>query len=92
MNVNGGFVVNEPGVAQLAERLFKMIWHPFPHFYLNLTQFWRCPVLWCTTWKGTPTDCVDHIRQKHLVPLLRRLTWHAGFCHGQSPERYGARP
>ena len=36
MNVNGGFVVNEPGVAQLAERLFKMIWHPFPHF----TSIW----------------------------------------------------
>ena len=24
--------------------------------------------------------------------LLRWLTWHAGFRHGQSPEQYGARP
>ena len=49
-------------------------------------------MLWCTTWKGTPQDCVDHTRQKHSVPLLWRLTWHTGFYHGQSPERYDARP
>ena len=24
--------------------------------------------------------------------LLRRLSWHAGFRQGQSPEQYGARP
>ena len=23
---------------------------------------------WCTIWKGTPQDCVDHIRLAHSVP------------------------
>ena len=36
-------------------------------FHLDLAQLWWCPVAWCTQWKGTPQDCVDHIRQKHSV-------------------------
>ena len=23
---------------------------------------------WCTQWKGTPQDCIDHIQKKHSVP------------------------
>ena len=38
-----------------------------PSFHLDLGQLWRCPVSWCTQWKGTPQDCVDHVRQKHNV-------------------------
>ena len=34
-------------------------------FHLDLGQLWRCPVSWCTQWKGTPQDCVDHICKKH---------------------------
>ena len=30
--------------------------------YLDLAQLWRCPVSWCTVWKGTPQDCMDHVR------------------------------
>ena len=30
-------------------------------FHLDLAQLWRCPVSWCTVWKGTPQDCMDHI-------------------------------
>ena len=39
-------------------------------FHLDLGQLWRCPVSWCTQcrqWKGTPQDCVDHIRKTHYV-------------------------
>ena len=36
-------------------------------FHLDLGQLWRCPVSWCTQWKGTPQDCIDHIRKKHNV-------------------------
>ena len=28
----------------------------------------RCPVLWYTVWKGTPQDCMDHLRGAHDVP------------------------
>ena len=31
-------------------------------FHLDLAELWRCPVSWCTVWKGTPQDCMDHIR------------------------------
>ena len=35
---------------------------------LELAQLWRCPVSWCTMWKGTPQDCIDHMRLAHAVP------------------------
>ena len=38
------------------------------NFHLELGQLWRCPVLWCTVWKGTPQDCMDHVRGAHDVP------------------------
>ena len=25
-------------------------------------ELWRCPVSWCTVWKGMPQDCMDHVR------------------------------
>ena len=31
-------------------------------YHLDLGQLWRCPVSWCTVWKGTPQNCMDHIR------------------------------
>ena len=36
--------------------------------HLDLAQLWRCPVSWCTVWKGTPKDLMDHIRGAHNVP------------------------
>ena len=30
-------------------------------FHLDLAQLWRCPVSWCTVWKGNPQDCMDHV-------------------------------
>ena len=35
--------------------------------HLELAQLWRCPVSWCTVWKGTPQDLVDDIRDAHNV-------------------------
>ena len=32
-------------------------------YHLDLAQLWRCPV-----WKGTPQDCMDHVRVVHDVP------------------------
>ena len=39
-----------------------MYWH-VASFHL-----WWCPVSWCTVWKGTPQDCMDHLRGSHNVP------------------------
>ena len=38
-------------------------------YHLELAQLWRCPVMWCTVWKGTAQDCLDHMRRTHKVPL-----------------------
>ena len=38
-------------------------------YHLELAQLWCCPVMWCTVWKGTAQDCIDHMRQTHKVPL-----------------------
>ena len=37
-------------------------------FHLDLAQLWRCLVAWCSQWKDTQQDCVDHVRHKHSVP------------------------
>ena len=39
-------------------------------FHLDLAQLWRCPVSWCTVWKGMPQDCMDHVRGAHDVPWI----------------------
>ena len=39
-------------------------------YHLDLAQLWRCPVPWCTVWKGTSQDCVDHMRKAHNTPVV----------------------
>ena len=34
-------------------------------YHMELAQLWRCPVTWCTVWKGTSQDCSDHMRKAH---------------------------
>ena len=36
--------------------------------HLDLAQLWRCPVSWCTVWKGAPQDLMDHVCGAHKVP------------------------
>ena len=38
-------------------------------YHLELAQLWCCPVMWCTVWKGTAQDCIDHMRRIHKVSL-----------------------
>ena len=37
-------------------------------FHSELAQLWHCPVSWCTVWKRTLQDCMDHLRKAHAVP------------------------
>ena len=32
--------------------------------HLELGQLWWCPVEWCAVWKGSVSDCLDHLREK----------------------------
>ena len=36
--------------------------------YIDLVQLWRCPIAWCTTWRGSPQDCLEHLRSGHDAP------------------------
>ena len=38
-------------------------------YHMELAQLWRCPAMWCTVWKGTAQDSIDHMWQIHKVPL-----------------------
>ena len=40
----------------------------------DLVQLWRCPIAWCTTWKGSPQDCLEHVRNGHDVPWISKTT------------------
>ena len=31
----------------------------------ELGQLWRSPVEWCTVWKGSVSDCLSHLHDKH---------------------------
>ena len=62
-------------------------------YHLDLSQLWHCPVSWCTVWKGTPQDCMDHVRVAHDVQWgVKSASPHVdssapglvGFAHGQS--------
>ena len=40
--------------------------------HLDLAQLWRCPVSWCTVWRGSPHDCMEHLRNGHDVPWISK--------------------
>ena len=40
--------------------------------HLDLVQLWRCPIAWCTTWKGSPQDCLKHVRSGHDAPWVSK--------------------
>ena len=50
----------------------KVIWvdmyRHVARLHLDLVQLWRCPIAWCTTWKGSPQDCLEHLRNGQDVP------------------------
>ena len=40
--------------------------------HLELVQLWRCPRAWCTMWKGSPQDCLEHLRNGHDAPWISK--------------------
>ena len=47
------------------------MYHHVARLHLDLVQLWRCPIAWCTTWKGSPHDCLEHLRSGRKRPALR---------------------
>ena len=60
---------SRPGDCSYCGKLIKCdMYRHVSTFHLDLGQLWRCPVSWCTVWKGTPQHCMDHVRGAHDVP------------------------
>ena len=58
--------------------------------HLDLVQLWRCPIAWCTTWKGSPQDCLEHVRSGHDAPGWRkRPVLRSMPPRGRSHDSYG---
>ena len=61
-----------------------------------MAQLWRCPVSWCTVRKGTPKDCMDHIRGGGGRMMFRgkssRPAWNTFFRRGLLHVRCGRTP
>ena len=60
--------VQQPAPCDFYGMLIRcdMFWH-VARCHVDLAQLWRCPVSWCTVWKGTPQDLMDHVRNAHNV-------------------------
>ena len=63
------------GLCTLCGKVIRL--DMFRHVANYNLELWRCPVSWCTQWKGTPHDCIDHIRLVHSVPATVKA-WNLG--------------
>ena len=48
------------------------MYHHVARLHLDLVQLWGCPIAWCTTWKGSPQDCLEHVRSGHDAPWVSK--------------------
>ena len=52
-----------PGRCSYCDKIIKCdMYRHVSTYHLDLAQLWRCPVSLCMAWKGTPQDCMDHVR------------------------------
>ena len=53
---------SRPGACKFCGKYIKCdMYRHVSTFHLDLGQLWRCLVSWCTAWKGTPQECMDHV-------------------------------
>ena len=57
---------NRPGFCSLCqEQVMTALDIHMMNVHLELGQLWRCPVEWCTVWKGSVSDCLGHLHENH---------------------------
>ena len=63
------FQKTRPGRCSYCDKMIQCdMYRHVSTYHLDLAELCRCPVSWCTAWKGTPQDCIDHVRGAHDVP------------------------
>ena len=70
----------QPMPCKLCGKVIRVdMYRHVARLHLDLVQLWRCPIAWCTTWKGSPQDCLEHVRngnEKYAPPwTVRRELW-----------------
>ena len=51
---------SRPGACTYCGKYIKCdMYRHVSNYHLDLGQLWRCPVSWCTVWRGTAQDCMD---------------------------------
>ena len=60
------FCHNKPGFCLVCqEQITSTLDVHMINVHLKLGQLWQCPVEWCTVWKGSVSDCLGHLQDKH---------------------------
>ena len=67
------FSQERPMPCRLCGKVIRVnMYRHVARLHLDLVQLWRCPIAWCTTWKGSPQDCLEHLRNGHDVPWISK--------------------
>ena len=67
------FSQTRPMPCRLCGKVIRVdMYRHVARLHLDLVQLWRCPIAWCTTWKGSPQDCLEHIRNGHDAPWISK--------------------
>ena len=72
MSAGNVSVVSSRVCVHIVGSTFAVVWAG-----MSLTFTWTALeglVTWCTAWRGTPQDCVDHMRRAHTVPASIRAS------------------
>ena len=63
------YIKKQPAQCDFCSRTIRCdMYRHVARCHLKLAQLWRCPVAWCTVWKGVLQDITDHVRYAHRVP------------------------
>ena len=64
---------NRPMPCRFCGKVIRVdMYRHVARLHLDLVQLWRCPIAWCTTWKGSPQDCLEHVRSGHDAPWIEK--------------------
>ena len=67
------YVQNRPMPCRFCGKVIRVdMYRHVARLHLDLVQLWRCPIAWCTTWKGSPQDCLEHVRSGHDAPWVEK--------------------
>ena len=67
------YVQTRPMLCRFCGKVIRVdMYRHVARLHLDLVQLWRCPIAWCTTWKGSPQDCLEHVRSGHDAPWVEK--------------------